>query len=163
MQGRVAATTKLVRNYRSNKLLLDLPSRMFYNDSLLAAADPATGIQLLSIFGLLWCSLHLKIYKANSHSNLYIKLYLDDVQFNLLLGISSIQRNKQTPIFPLTMIPLKLNLTLLALLIPALHQISLVSPIQLPVCCFMASGVNKCEKPMCLVTSTPWKLPWLWN
>lgn len=38
--GRVPGTTTLVRNYRSHRRLLDLPSKMFYQGSLLAAADP---------------------------------------------------------------------------------------------------------------------------
>lgn len=38
--GQVAATSMLVRNYRSHETLLQLPSKMFYGSALLAAADP---------------------------------------------------------------------------------------------------------------------------
>ncbi|KAI7838701.1 hypothetical protein COHA_007499 [Chlorella ohadii] len=38
--GRVPATSMLVRNYRSHRRLLDLPSKLFYQGSLVAAADP---------------------------------------------------------------------------------------------------------------------------
>ncbi|KAL4423314.1 hypothetical protein ABPG77_006109 [Micractinium sp. CCAP 211/92] len=37
--GRTPATSMLVRNYRSHRRLLDLPSRLFYQGSLVAAAD----------------------------------------------------------------------------------------------------------------------------
>ncbi|KAL4430622.1 hypothetical protein ABPG75_005878 [Micractinium tetrahymenae] len=37
--GRVPATSMLLRNYRSHRRLLDLPSRLFYQGSLVAAAD----------------------------------------------------------------------------------------------------------------------------
>lgn len=43
LQGTAAPTIQLVRNYRSHRRLLDLPSRLFYKGSLLAAADPASG------------------------------------------------------------------------------------------------------------------------
>jgi hypothetical protein len=43
LQGRVPGTTTLVRNYRSHRRLLDLPSKLFYQGSLLAAADPRAG------------------------------------------------------------------------------------------------------------------------
>lgn len=33
----------LVRNYRSHRRLLDLPSRLFYQGSLVAAADQRSG------------------------------------------------------------------------------------------------------------------------
>ncbi|EFN55641.1 hypothetical protein CHLNCDRAFT_133825 [Chlorella variabilis] len=38
--GRVPATSMLVRNYRSHRRLLDLPSKLFYAAQLQAAADP---------------------------------------------------------------------------------------------------------------------------
>ncbi|PRW57862.1 helicase MOV-10 [Chlorella sorokiniana] len=38
--GRVPGTSMLVRNYRSHGRLLDLPSKLFYQGSLVAAADP---------------------------------------------------------------------------------------------------------------------------
>jgi hypothetical protein len=41
--GRALGGSTLVRNYRSHRRLLDLPSKMFYGDSLLAAADPDSG------------------------------------------------------------------------------------------------------------------------
>lgn len=42
-QGRAPATSMLLRNYRSHRRLLDLPSRMFYQGSLVAAADQRAG------------------------------------------------------------------------------------------------------------------------
>lgn len=42
-QGRVPGTSMLVRNYRSHRRLLDLPSKLFYKGSLVAAADPRSG------------------------------------------------------------------------------------------------------------------------
>lgn len=40
--GRAPATSMLLRNYRSHSTLLDLPSKMFYQGALLAAADQAS-------------------------------------------------------------------------------------------------------------------------
>eukprot|EP00887_Chlorella_sp_A99_P008046 scaffold12.g8046.t1 len=42
-QGLCPSTTTLVRNYRSHKRLLELPSKLFYGASLVAAADQRTG------------------------------------------------------------------------------------------------------------------------
>ncbi len=38
----------LVRNYRSHSRLLELPSRMFYQERLIAAADPVRGTGAIS-------------------------------------------------------------------------------------------------------------------
>lgn len=43
LQGLVPPTAMLVRNYRSHRRLLDLPSKLFYGGSLQAAADPRSG------------------------------------------------------------------------------------------------------------------------
>ena len=41
--GRAPATSMLMANYRSHASLLDLPSKLFYQGQLMAAADPSSG------------------------------------------------------------------------------------------------------------------------